>query len=321
MPDRRRFAGDAVTSVEVTCAGIAVCDVVVRTVRHPFPLGLLQLVDDLTLVEGGCALRTARALAGMGVGTTLIAPVGPDLFGEVLRRSVEGDRLDTRWVEVDANTSSSAILVDDAGERTIFHQIGANRFLTAEHIRERTKGRFLHVGGALVLPALDGEPLAELFAHAKRNGMQTSLDVVYNAANDWDLVNPALAHTDLFCPSLAEARAITGESAPEDAAAELRRRGVRVAVVTDGVDGCWFDCDETRGHVAAIEVDSVDSTGAGDAFTAGVLIGLLRGLPSPKAVRLGTALGALAATASETFAGLNDPDEAWRMAGLEEPDR
>ncbi|HDH25071.1 MAG TPA: ribokinase, partial [Actinobacteria bacterium] len=79
--------------------------------------------------------------------------------------------------------------------------------------------------------------------------------------------------------------------------------------------------DETRGHIAAIEVDSVDSTGAGDAFTAGVLIGLLRGLPSPQAVRLGAALGALAATTSVTFAGLNDPDEAWRMAGLEVPRR
>ncbi|GBD84289.1 putative sugar kinase YdjH [bacterium BMS3Abin02] len=309
------------TSVDVTCAGIAVCDVVVRTVHHPLPLGLLQLVDDLTLVEGGCALRTAKALAGMGVDTTLIAPIGADLFGKVLRRSADSDRLEAQWVEVDANTSSSAILVDTAGERTIFHQIGANRFLTAEHVRRRMKGRFLHVGGALVLPALDGEPLAQLFAHAKQNGMQTSLDVVYNATNEWDLVNAALAHTDLFCPSLAEAQAITGKSSPDAGAAELRRRGVRLAVITDGVNGCWFDCDETRGHIAAIEVDSVDSTGAGDAFTAGVLIGLLRGLPSPQAVRLGAALGALAATTSVTFAGLNDPDEAWRMAGLEVPRR
>lgn len=305
--------------VDVTCAGIAVCDVVVRSVHHPLPFGLLQLVDDLTLVEGGCALRTAKAIAGMGVDTTLIAPTGPDLFGRVLRQSVDGDRLEAQWVEVDAKTSSSAILVDSAGERTIFHQIGANRLLTAEHIQQRMKGRYLHIGGALVLPALDGEPLAKLFAHAKQKGMQTSLDVVYSATNEWDLVNPALVHTDLFCPSLVEAKAITGKSAPDAAAAELRRRGVGVAVVTDGVNGCWLDCDETRSHVAAIEVDSVDSTGAGDAFSAGTLVGLLRGLSPPQAVRLGAALGALATTTSETFTGPNDPNDAWRMARQEAP--
>lgn len=303
----------------ITCAGIAVCDVIVRTVRHPLPLGLLQLVDDLTVAEGGCALRTAKALGGMGIDTTLIAPVGPDRFGDILRTSVDADPLDARWVNVDEPTSSSAILVDEAGERTIFHQIGANRALTADHIRERLRGEILHVGGALVLPSLDGEPLAALLASARDQGMRTSVDVVYDAANRWELISPALEFMDLFCPSLAEAQAITGQEAAADAAAQLRGRGVRMVMVTDGANGCWLDSDHDRGHIPAIPVETVDSTGAGDAFTAGALIGLAQGLTPLESAHLASALGALATTTSATFSGLEQPEHAWHLAGLEVP--
>jgi sugar/nucleoside kinase (ribokinase family) len=66
-------------------------------------------------------------------------------------------------------------------------------------------------------------------------------------------------------------------------------------------------------------VDTIDTTGAGDAFTGGVLVGLSHGLGAEAAARLGAALGALATTTIGTFAGPADAALAWRMAGLQVP--
>jgi sugar/nucleoside kinase (ribokinase family) len=307
------------TGPVVTCAGIAVCDVLARTVSYPLPVGFLQLVDEVSMAEGGCALRTARAVASMGIQTRLVAAAGEDAFGRYLRESVRGENLTVDWVASDLATSSSLILVDSAGGRTILHKVGSNARLTADAVRVRMAGRILHVGGALVLPGLDGLPLAELFREARRIGMTTSLDVVFDGTGEWKLVISALAFTDLFYPSREEAAAITGRDDAADSAAALRGLGVRLAMVTDGRNGCWVDSDDYRGHVPAFQVATVDTTGAGDGFAAGAIVGVVAGLSPFDTARLASAMGALATTTIGTFAGPADTGEPWRMAGLDEP--
>jgi ribokinase len=214
------------------------------------------------------------------------------------------------------------VLVDGAGERTMLHNIGADAAITAEAIEDRLAGPFLHVGGALVLPGLDdpdGAPLAGLFQRAQAAGVHTSLDVVHDSTGGWHRVLAALPHTDLFIPSLIEVQAITGVADPAGAAASLRELGVPFAIVTDGPRGAWVDHDDFRGHIPALQVATVDTTGAGDSFTGGVLVGLSHGLGAEAAARLGAALGALATTTIGTFSGPADPAEAWHMAGLEPP--
>jgi sugar/nucleoside kinase (ribokinase family) len=184
------------------------------------------------------------------------------------------------------------------------------------------EGLFLHVGGALVLPGLDdpdGAPLAVLFERARARGIHTSLDVVHDSTARWQRVLPSLPHLDLFIPSRIEAEEITGVSDPADAAAALRQRGVRFAIVTDGPRGAWVDHDDFVGHIPAFRVDTIDTTGAGDAFSGGVLVGLVHGLGAEDAARLGAAVGALATTTIGTFSGPEDRDLPWRMAGLPAP--
>lgn len=307
--------------VQVTCAGIAVCDIVARPVVHPPPIDLVQRVDHLGLAEGGCALRTSRALGGMGIQTRLVAAIGEDHLGAFLRQSVASEWVEVDWIVTDASTSASLILVGDDGERTIFHHIGANGLLEVTDIESRLTGEVLHIGGALVMPSLDGQPLAELFAAAKARGMRTSLDTVYDDSGGWSSVEAALPHTDLFCPSRPEAEAITGTSDPESAAALLRQAGVGIVMVTDGNQGCWLDSAETQTHVPAMHVDAIDTTGAGDAFMAGAICGMVLGLPPSESARLATAMGALATTTAETFSGPRDRHEPWKMANLEVPEQ
>jgi len=309
------------SDITITCAGSAVFDMLSK-VPDSLPIGVLGLVDSFSTAEGGPALRTGRVLAGMGLETRLIIPTGDDVFGRSLHESVPAPRLHVEWIGSELPTSTSMVLVDGAGERTMLHNIGADAAITAEAIEARLAGPFLHVGGALVLPGLDdpqGAPLAGLFERARAAGIHTSLDVVHDSTDRWQRVVPALRHTDLFCPSLIEATAITGLTEPQAAAAACRQLGVRFAIVTDGPRGAWADHDEFRGHVPAFNVATVDTTGAGDAFTGGVLVGLSHGLGAEAATRLGAAIGALATTTIGTFSGPADPAEAWHMAGLEMP--
>ena len=309
------------SNFQITCAGSAVFDILAKS-SAALPVGVLGLVDTFSTAEGGPALRTGRVLAGMGIETRLIIPVGDDIFGRSFRETVPAPHLDVEFVASPSPTSTSMVFVDGDGERTMLHNIGADASITAEAIEARLEGPFLHVGGALVLPGLDdpdGAPLTGLFQRAHARGIYTSLDVVHDSTERWHRVVPALPHTDLFIPSLIEATAITGETEPAAAAAAVRELGVRFAIVTDGPRGAWVDHDDFRGHIPAFKVDTIDTTGAGDAFTGGVLVGLSHGLGAEDAARLGAAMGALATTTIGTFSGPEDTGLPWRMAGLETP--
>lgn len=309
------------TDIQITCAGSAVFDILAKS-SGELPVGVLGLVDTFATAEGGPALRTGRVLGGMGIETKLIIPVGDDVFGRSFRETVPAPHLHVEFVESDLPTSTSLVFVDKAGERTMLHNLGADGSITAEAIESAMVSDFLHVGGSLVLPGLDdpdGAPLAGLFERTKAKGIHTSLDVVHDSTGQWQRAVPALPFTDLVIPSLAEVAGITGIGEPAAGAAALREMGVRFAIVTDGPSGAWVNHDDFVGHIPAFSVNTIDTTGAGDSFTGGVLTGLIHGLGAEDAARLGAALGALATTTIGTFTGPDDPADAWRLAGLEPP--
>jgi sugar/nucleoside kinase (ribokinase family) len=160
------------------------------------------------------------------------------------------------------------------------------------------------VAGALVLDGLDGRPTAQLLAEARRRGVRTSLDPVFDASGRWDRLLAALPLCDLVTPGVAEAEGVTGEREPSRAAARLRELGAAVAAVTLGPDGCYVSGEGFEGFVPAPSVDAVDGTGAGDAFAGGFLYGLLAGWPLEQCARFANSAGALATTAVGAFDGV-----------------
>jgi sugar/nucleoside kinase (ribokinase family) len=216
-------------------------------------------------------------------------------------------------------TSATVVLVDSAGERTFLHLPGANGQLRREELDNDVlfSGRALHVGGALVMPELDGSPTAAVLEEAKARGLTTSLDTVWDATGRWDRLLPSLPHLDVFVPSLAEGSAISGLPEPESVAAWLRERGVGTVALKLGADGCFVSSDEFEGFVAAPAVEALDSTGAGDAFAAGVVYGYLAGWPLERTAALANAAGALAATAVGAVEGMLGLQETVDLAGLE----
>jgi sugar/nucleoside kinase (ribokinase family) len=306
--------------VDVVCLGILVADAIARPVDEVPPRGSLGLVEGISLHGGGCALNTASALTRLGLEAGVAGKVGDDAFGAFLLGLLDERGVDRRGVLTDAAvaTSATVALVDSLGERTFLHLPGANASLRAEEI-DRTllfSGRALHLAGALVLESLDGEPAAGILADARSHGLVTSLDTVWDASGRWERVLPALPHVDLFAPSLAEGQAISGAEKPAAVAAWLRARGAGAVALKCGADGCFVAGDDFEGALAGPSVIAVDSTGAGDAFVAGLLYGRLEGWTLERSARFANAVGALATTAVGALGGVQGAEETLALAGL-----
>jgi sugar/nucleoside kinase (ribokinase family) len=308
-----------VSETQVVCLGILVADTIVRPVDELPPPGSLGLVDDIALRSGGCAVNTATVLQRFGLHVAVAGKVGADAFGDFVLGLLDARGIDRRGVVRDAAaaTSASVALVDSGGERTFLHVLGANGTLTMDELDPELlySGRALHVGGALVMPGLDGEPFAELLAEARSRGVLTSLDTVWDPTGRWSRLEPCLPHLDLLVPSLAEAQAISGESSSEHAAEWLHDRGAAEVVLKLGAAGCYV---HGVGPLAPPDVAAVDGTGAGDAFAAGLLYGRLAGWPLERAARFANAAGALATTAVGATEGVLGLEETLALAGLEE---
>ena len=304
---------------DVVCVGILVADAIARPVDELPEAGTLAFVDEITLRGGGCALNTATVLRRLGLDVALVGKLGADPFGDFLLDLADDRGLDRRGVVSDAEaaTSATVVLVDRAGERTFLHLPGANARLGAADLDPALvyAGRALHLAGALVMEALDGEPGAALLAEARSRGVVTSMDTVWDASGRWHRVEPSLPHLDVFTPNLREGSAITGEDTPVAVAAALRDRGVRTVALTVGDRGAYVAGDGFEGLVEGYAVDPVDGTGSGDAFSAGFLYGVLAGWPLEETARFANAVGALAVTAVGATEGVRGLEEALALVG------
>lgn len=307
--------------MDVISAGIVIADCVARPVeRAPAP-GELELVDEIGLFVGGSAANTGVALARLGLEVALVGRVGRDGFGDFLEAATRGAGCDTRFLRRDdAPTSATLVNVDRLGERSFLHAVGANAHLRAADVPldalAAGGARALHVAGYFILPGLEPE-VPELFAHASRLGLLTSLDSVWDPAGRWERLHACLPLTDLFCPSLHEARRLTGREDPREVVDALFGLGVRRAVALKmGPQGSLLGgADGARLRVPAAPVRAVDGTGAGDAFIGGFLAAWLRGEGLEEAGRLGNAAGALCVGELGAVAGLRDLATTRALAG------
>jgi sugar/nucleoside kinase (ribokinase family) len=312
-------------AIDVACAGIVVADCVARPVLKQPRLGQLELVETIGLYSGGSAASTGYDLAKLGVNVALIGRIGNDGFGDFLEAEATKVGCDAALLKRDpsAGTSSSLVTVTPDGERTFLHSIGANAKLTPSDIPlEELQARgcqVLHLAGFFILTAMEGEqgePAAALFARATELGFTTSLDCVWDATGRWaSLIASVLEQTDIFCPSIHEARAIVGlpESAsPREIALGLFALGVRqVVALKMGPEGSFvMDKGGEHHRVPAPNVEAIDGTGAGDAFIAGFLAARLRGLDLLESARIGNATGALCVGAMGATAGVTHWDAA-----------
>lgn len=295
--------------MEIACLGILVADVVARPVVQLPERGRLTLVDQMELHTGGCASNTGISLAKIGIDVGVLGAVGEDGFGDFIVSRLDAHGIDTRGVcrKTEANTSATMAMVDPDGERRFLHYLGANAKFSEADVRFDVieEAKVLHIAGALVLPGIDGEPTGRILKKAKEMGLTTSYDTVWDATGQWmKLVEPSLPYVDVMLPSLAEARMVTGKERPEDVAKVFRDYGVKIVGLKMGAEGSYVLSDEGELYIPSFIVESIDATGAGDAYVAGFLTGLVRGWDLEKTARFANAVGALCVTAIGATTGV-----------------
>ena len=303
----------------IVCLGILVADIVARPLNALPERGRLVLVDEMGLHTGGCATNAASALARLGLPVEAIGRIGSDLAGDFVISAMQERGIGTRGVRRDPQigTSLTIVLVDPDGERRFVHYLGANAYLTLEDLDLGIieGASILHIGGALVMPGIDGEPTAELLRKARAAGVITFLDIVWDDTGRWlDVLAPCLPWVDYFIPSLPEAQAMTGLEDPLAIAHNLLARGPSVVGLKLGAQGCLVITQ--AGEIIcspAFQVEVVDATGAGDAFAAGFIAGVWQGWPLEKTAQFANAVGALCVTGLGAAGGVRSLSETLKF--------
>jgi sugar/nucleoside kinase (ribokinase family) len=295
--------------VDVLCAGIVVADHVSSPISHLPAAGELVLADDLILTIGGCAANVAVDLVKLGMSATVVGRVGADVFGRVVADMLGERHVDVSGLQVSPEqpTSQTMIVNVKGQDRRFIHTFGANASFQASDIsRERIQQcRVLYLGGYLLMAEVRPEELAEVFQFARAAGVKTILDVVTPGPGNYlPQLQAVLPHVDVFLPNDHEAGLITGESDAFAQAERFQQMGVATTIITQGERGCVYVGPGGQLQAEAYRVPFVDGTGGGDAFAAGYIAGLLRGLAPEDCLRTASAVGASCVQAIGTTTGV-----------------
>lgn len=309
----------------VVC-GSCVVDILVR----PVPLdkaiggGKLIHVEPIEVTTGGIVSNSGTAMARLGMKVAAFSYVGRDDWAPIIRRKYEAEGLDgsALLTHPSGATSTTAVLIDPSGERTFAHCVGAPKQMDKktflDNISLFSRSRMALIGYYSLMPNLEPE-LHEVLESLRQVGCKTAMD----AAGDGGGMKPLdklLPHLDVYVPSHNEAEHQTGLCDPEKIIERYRACGAPgVLGVKLGAKGVMLS--ERSGHCRRIPAVTppgpvVDTTGAGDSFYAGLVTGLLKGMPLEQAGRLGVATGACCVTAIGATAGLRGYEETRRLAGL-----
>ena len=276
--------------------GVHVLDVLVRPVET-IPEGQGgELVEQIKITPAGSAGGTALTLSKLGAEVRSAGAVGTDAVGQMLIGLLQAAGVDTSLLvrRDDVQTSASVLPIRPDGSRPAFHVVGANATYGPDDVQwdELAETTHLHLGGP---EFMGGEAAARLLSRAREQGIVTSADVLAPGEGLLDWIGPALEHLDYFLPNDDQVLALTGEKDLEAGCRVLVEYGVGCVAATCGADGVLLVDAERSERVSAFEVEVIDTTSCGDAFSAGFLRGLSLGRDRAAAARLGNAAAALVA--------------------------
>lgn len=318
---------------DVICLGILVADVIARPVDEYPKRGELTLCQQIEPSVGGCAANTGIGLQKLGVQTGILGKTGNDGFGDFLRDVLSEHGLNASGVARDEKTSTSAtmVMVSADGERSFIHCLGANATFTADDVNwDLIKGaKLLHIAGHFLMPSFDGSPCAEVLRRAKEMGITTALDTAWDASGKWmKTLRPTLPYIDYFVPSYSEARRCMADldvsnDSPENVARAFQDEGVGVVALKMGEAGSYIRAGQNENYkeyrIPPFRVRAVDATGAGDAFAAGFLAGVMNGFDLETTGKLANATGACCVTQVGTVGGIRPLEET--LAFVEEQEK
>lgn len=263
-----------------------------------------RIVGSITMTVGSSSAIFACGAARLELSTAFVGVVGDDPLGRFMLDALADRGVDISGCRVDRSQPTGAsVILTNGQDRAILTSVGAIGAFDVDDVPAPLLARARHVhSGSFFLQERSRDRLPGLFAAAKARGQTTSFDANWDPAERWDGgIHDMLRAADVFFPNATEVTRIAGRDVVEEATRELARIGSEgrtdggpLIVVKLGADGALAHrSDGPIERVAALPVDAVDTTGAGDSFDAGFLRGWLDGASTIDALRYGAVCGAL----------------------------
>jgi len=286
-------------SRETFIAVVGSANVDLTTFHDAFPKpGETIFGKSFDLGFGGKGANQAVAARLCGAGVAMVAKVGTDLFGPATIKNFESLGIDTSYVSTAEGVSSGVapIFVDPEGQNRILVVKGANDLLAPEDVDAAEP--LLRKANAIVLQF--EIPLRTVY-HAVQFAKDKGIRCVVNPAPAQPVDFEQLRGVDYFIPNESEAETITGKPVhtaddAKDCARHLLEQGLQRVIITRGDRGCLLAGDEGTETVPPFKVESVDTTGAGDAFIGSFAVFLGEGRSEKEALRRASLYAALSTT-------------------------
>lgn len=258
----------------------------------------------LQIGPGGKGANAAAAAARLGARAILVGAVGDDHFGHEELAALRRERVIVDGVAVDRETptGTAVILIDATGENTILVILGANERLTPAMVESGLAPHWATLDALQV----NFEIPQEAVATAIRGAADHGIPVLVDAGPPRTFPPEVWAAATVLSPNELEAATLTGSPVEDAAQAEAAARallsaGPQAVVLKRGAAGALMATRNEVRHVPGFRVPVVDTTGAGDAFSAALLVAMAEGRELADAVRFANAAGALAVTRAGTL--------------------
>jgi ribokinase len=281
----------------ITVVGSFAVGMTLRTARMPV-FGETLLASDFNLGPGGKGSNQAVAAARLGAKSHFVGLIGKDALGEIAAQLYAEEGVETTYLvrSGELSTGVGFIIVNPEGKNGILLDMGANKHLDRASVEraEPIIGKSDAVLSVLEIPVEAAWRAMEL---GRKHGCLTIL----NPAPATPLPEEMLRSIDVLTPNEVELRILMGLSpddptSTEELGANLQRRFGVTVIVTLGENGALVLDKNGARRVKAVPVRCIDTTGAGDAFTAALAVSRAEGVELMRSVQIGCCHGALACT-------------------------
>jgi ribokinase len=248
-----------------------------------------MFVDNLLIQGGGPSATAMVAAARLGARTGIVAPIASDAIGKAIVAELEGEGVDTSAAPIFPEGRSAfafVMITREGGLRTIVGRRPELPFLDESQVpvEEVRRAKVLFVDG--------NEPAAQLYA--AKEAAAAGVPVIMDAGNEKRGMRELVPWTDVLIASRTFGRTVGGSEEPAAAARSLLGMGVRrVAAVTAGAQGAWFVTADEEFHQPAFAVETVDTTGAGDAFHGAYAYAMAHGWAARRSARFAAAVAGM----------------------------
>ncbi len=294
--------------VKIAVVGSINMDLVTH-VQHLPKAGETIASHHFELIPGGKGANQAVAASRLGAHVSMIGMVGEDENGRVMLGGLTDARVHIEGIKCSGTTGMAFINVSDDGENNIVLVPGANALVSTEHIAENLS--ILKDSDVVLLQLEIPMPVVE---YTVKQAARLGKLVILNPAPARELSSELLTHVHTLTPNETELSILTGMPVStidevHAAAKKLLSGGPKRVIVTLGEKGALLITADEATHIPAFRVEPVDTTAAGDSFTAAFAVGITQGMTETEAATFASKVAAIVVTRNGAQPSLPTFDE------------